>query len=158
MTDYEWGRDIRQQDPWPMEGQEFIGHETYRGTIHLDHDITTFTPFLHDVIGLDRERWSIVGFNISPNSGKYLVNGRGGSDLIRVYAVDRELLSDEEKAPGAFHSRKGDLEVVEFLCHDLTFEDLLKCFKQVNIHLKTKGLDSLNFMVTGRADIPVQDD
>ena len=91
-------------------------------------------------------------------SGKHLLNETGRDDMIRVYAVDREKLSDERNAPGGLHSDSAPVEVVEFYVHDMSLSEILECFKSVSISVTSKGIDRSRIKVSGLADIPVQPD
>lgn len=157
---HEWGSTITPIDlPHPnMEWAGDAGYRDYVGAIAIEKDITTFTPELHEKLGLDRDRWTIIGLNASPTSGKHLLNDTGRDDMIRVYAVDREKLSDDRNAPGGLHFDSGPLEVVEFYVHDMSFSEILECFKSVSISVTSRGIDHSRIKVSGLADIPVQPD
>lgn len=161
-NNYEWDNTITPQDrPYTtMEWAQDRCYTDYSGAITFEQDITELTPWLHELMGLDRDRWSIIGFNASPASGRFLAehgtrnNHRG--DLIRVYAVDRTRASETHKEPGGLHKDQENIEVVEFLLHDLTLGDIFKCFKSVNFSLTGHGIDHSRIKVAGVADIPVQ--
>lgn len=159
-THHEWGSTITPTD-LPHPGMEWAGDAGYRdydGAIALEDDFTTLTPDLYEKLGLDRDRWSIIGLNASPASGKRLLNDTGRDDMIRVYAVDREKLSGERNVPGGLHSDSGPVEVVEFYVHDMSISEILECFKSVSISVTSQGIDHSRIKVSGLADIPVQPD
>lgn len=141
-----------------MEWAGDAGYRDYEGAIVLEDDFTTLTPGLYEKLGLDRDRWTIIGLNASPVSGKRLLNDTGRDDLIRVYAVDREKLSDDRNVPGGLHFDSGPVEVVEFYVHDMSISDILECFKSVSISVTSQGIDHSRVKVSGLADIPVQPD
>lgn len=159
-TNHEWGSTITPTDlPHPnMEWAGDAGYRDYEGAIVFEDDFTTFTPELHEKLGLDHDRWTIIGLNASPASGKHLLNDSERDDMIRVYAVDRERLSGERNAPGGLHSDSDPIEVVEFYIHDVSFSEILECFKSVSISVTSKGIDHSRIKVAGLADIPVQPD
>ena len=158
MENYEWDKTITPCNPHPMEAEEYVGYQDYTGSINIESDITTLTPELHETLGLDRERWSIVGLYVSPASGKSLELKRDREDLIIVYCVDNALLSDEDKKVGGLTQSDAPLDVVSFYCHDMKLADILRSFKSVHLNFKRTGVSHRNFVVRGRADIPVQDD
>lgn len=159
-THHEWGSTITPTD-LPHSNMEWAGDAGYRdyvGAIAIEKDITTFTPELHEKLGLDRDRWTIIGLNASPVSGKRLLNDTGRDDMIRVYAVDREKLSNDRNVPGGLHFDSGPVEVVEFYLHDMSLSEILECFKSVSISVTSRGIDHSRIKVSGLADIPVQPD
>lgn len=158
MENYEWDKTITPCNPHPMEAEEYVGYQDYTGSINIESDITTLTPELHETLGLDRERWDIVGFYISPESGKWLEKDADRDDLIMVYCVDRNKLSDDEAKPGGLTQTHAPLEVVSFRCHDMKLADILRSFKSMHLNFKASGVSQRKFVVKGLADIPAQDD
>lgn len=139
-----------------MEWPDDTFYQDFAGVAQLDTDITTFTPTLNEVVGLDEDRWTIVAISASPESGKSLVEGRDHDDFVRVYAVDGERASGTHSQPGGFHLDEEDIEVVEFLLHDIPLEELWKAFKTVRLSVVLKGIDPARIKVAGLADIPIQ--
>lgn len=152
--DYVWGEQITRTDPFPMDRPDPTHFDDWRGTVQLEKDIVN-GPQLHEVVGLDRDRWNIVGINVYPEHG-YWIDREDGADTVHVYAVDRETLSADRQGPGGLIDGK-DVDVVEFRCHDVSFEDIMRCMKSGHISLKSKNLVDQDFHVVGLADIPVQE-
>lgn len=159
-THYEWDREItRTEQPYPkMERPDEYSYHDFEGIAQLDTDITTGTPSIYDTLGLDSKRWNIIGINVSPRSGTWLVNEREdlGGDMVRIYAIDREKAPKHQQQPGSLHNDQSDIEVVEFYAHDVSLNDLLKSFKTARLSIVSRGLDGARIKVAGRADIPVQ--
>ena len=155
VTEYVWGEQIRVTEPFPMDRPDPSHFDDWQGTVQLEKDITNTTPFLHEALGLERDRWDIVGINVFPEHGRR-VDDEGGSDSVYVYAVDRETLPDHRDKPGGLVDGE-DVDVVEFKCHDVSFADIMRCMKSGHISLKSKSLVDQDFHVVGVADIPVQE-
>lgn len=158
MTEYTWNQEIRPTTPFAKEELDDRSFFTFGGEIQLDKDITISTSEIHDRLGLDRSRWMIVGIDASLESGKNLINKRGTGDLIHVYAVDRDKLTEEQNKTGRVFDSLDSIEVVSFACHDLSFQEILEGMKTARISLMSKGLRNRKLTVTGYADIPVQEE
>jgi len=141
-----------------MEWAGDVSPSDYKGEINFEFDDTEMTPSLNEMLGLDRDRWSIIGINASPESGRNLVEEDEYDDTIRIYAVDRTRANETLNQPGGLYNDTENVEVVEFYLHDLNMEDILKCFKRVSFSATLPGLEHSRFKVAGRADIPVQAD
>ena len=145
----------RNYSPHPrMEWPDGTFYHRYAGIAQLDPDITT--PTLNALLGLDEDRWLVVGITANPHSGSRLVQGKPRHDHVRVYAVDKERRSETHSQPGGFHLDEEDIEVVEFLLHDIPLEELWKAFKTVRLSAVLKGIDPARIKVAGLADIPIQ--
>lgn len=159
MTTYNDDYDIRGCDRHEPEDAHNGSYVDYKGNAALEKDFSSNVGDLHETVGLDPQRWSIVGMNISPVTGKWMnkTDRKTVKDVIRVYAVDKTKISEEQQRPGGLVD-ESSVEVVEFLCHDISLSDILYCMKSAQFTFKRRGLDHQTFNIVALSDIPRQDD
>lgn len=70
MTTYNDDYDIRGCDRHEPEDAHNGSYVDWKGNAALEKDFSSNVGDLHETVGLDPQRWSIVGMNISPVTGK----------------------------------------------------------------------------------------
>ncbi|MFV8380996.1 hypothetical protein [Corynebacterium hindlerae] len=159
MTTYNDDYDIRDCELHEPEDAHTASYVDWKGNAALENDFSSNVGNLHETIGLDPERWSIVGINISPVTGNWMnkTDRNYVSDTIRVYAVDKTKLPEEQRHPGSL-VEENSVDVVEFLCHNISLSDILYCMKRAHFTFKKQGLDHQTFNIVALSDIPRQND
>jgi len=136
MTDYIW------DDP-------SIEFRDWQGKMQLDQRKTG--PLLNDLIGLDFDRWFIVGLHITGGERK---------PKLHVLAVGRNIFPAPAEAPvlqrvAAAHG--GEVPVTDFEIHDADPYVVLQAMTHwVDFRLRHRSIGDLPVRVTATGDVPEQ--
>lgn len=132
------------QDPAPL-----IPHHTagtgFIGEAVLEKSFNTHDPDLYEVVGLDPDKWRIVGIHAMP------ANAYHSDSSVAIYAIDKSRLDEGQNRPGGTVGAKS-ADVVQFHT-GLTFEDIHSAMKSSSIFYKSHGLRDAEFKVVGRGDL-----
>lgn len=126
-------------------------YDDWVGTAGAEDSFIIGSGSLHELSGLDRDRWSILAVDVFAHS-----HGAEPEWSVRVYAVDlqtAEVKSYEDLT--ALAASRGSVPVKEVLVHDVSFDDVIKCMKVVHLQLISPHFRKLE--IVERGDHPVQD-
>lgn len=136
MTDYIW------DDP-------SIEFPDWQGKLQVDQRKTG--PLLNDLIGLDFDRWLIVGLHVTGGERK---------PKLHVLAVDKKILPPPAEAPvlqrlAAAHG--GEVPVTDIEIHDADPYVVLQAMTHsLDLRIRHRSIAELPIRVTGLGDIPEQ--
>ncbi|MBT1611876.1 hypothetical protein [Curtobacterium poinsettiae] len=134
MTDYIW------DDP-------SIEFPDWQGNVQLDQRKTGV--LLNDLIGLDFDRWFIVGLHVTSGERK---------PKLHVLAVDREIFPPQAAAPviqrvAAAHG--GEVPVTDFEIHDADPYVILQAMTHwLDFRLRHRSIAGLPIRVTASDSVP----
>jgi hypothetical protein len=102
-----------------------------------------------ELAGLDREKWLIVGFEIS--------GGDRGHDL-RVVAMARDLIPEAADVfPKIAAENEGALPVTEFVVHDVDAYEVLRTLSHsFELRMRARGTEDLPIRIEARSEGPEQ--
>ena len=122
----------------------------WKGTAQLDQRMTLPAPAIEDAVGLDRDEWSVVGFEIG--------GGEHDHDL-HVYAVARNLIpGGGDVWPKVAAENGGEIPATDFLIHDVDPYAFLKSITHMfELRMRSVGSGDLPIRVIRRSDVPEQD-
>lgn len=133
MTDYIWG-------------DAEVTYPDWQGTIQVDERRTGTQ--LDELVGLDFDRWGIVGIDIG--------GGESGHTL-HVLAVDKQKTGDAHYEDVAA-ANGGELPVTDFLIHDADPYAVLQALTHVlELRMRVRSTVGLTIRVTALGDVPEQD-
>ncbi|RJN32906.1 hypothetical protein [Nesterenkonia natronophila] len=128
---------------WRQEAQ--VTYPDWKGTAQLDQRKTTDT--LEEVVGLDPDKWIIVGFDIGGFE-------RPESRKMHVVAATREHFSEVRELDDAL-----ELQVTDFLIHNVDpFEILQKITHVFEMRMRIRHLPAERIRVVNLKDVPEQPD
>ncbi|WP_018134007.1 hypothetical protein [Acaricomes phytoseiuli] len=144
INDWSLGKTLK---PYIWNDAE-VTYPDYSGTAQLDYKRTGESGI--DAIGIDQDRWFVVGFEI------------GGGELshdLRVLAVDRAQLPDGDGSLlEQITDADGHIPVTELLVHDVDPYNFLRSIThQFDLRLRSKAFRNHPIRVTSLGDIPNQD-
>lgn len=125
-------------------GPASVTYPDWNGTAQLDQRRTT--AGIEEQVGLDPERWMVVGLDI------------GGGELshaLHVVAIDRALVPEGgDVLPKIASSNGGNLPVTEFRVSGVDPYDLLRAVThQFELRMRLRGTRELPIQVVTRADV-----
>jgi hypothetical protein len=133
MTDYIWG-------------DAEVTYPDWQGTIQVDERRTGTQ--LDELVGLDFDRWGIVGIDIG---------GGESAHTLHVLAVDKQKTGDARYEDVAT-ANGGDLPVTDFLIHDADPYAVLQALTHVlELRMRVRSTVGLTFRVAALGDVPEQD-
>lgn len=127
-------------------------YKDWTGTAAAENSMITASGDLHELAGLDRDRWSILGIDAHAHS-----HGADPRWTVHVYAFDRQ---GEEGAGSyeelkALEARRGSVPVKDVQLHNVSLDDVIRCMKVIQIQLLTHNFTKLDIVELG--DHPEQD-
>lgn len=132
MTDYIWG-------------DAAVTYPDWQGTIQVDERRTGTQ--LDELVGLDFDRWGIVGIDIG---------GGEHSHTLHVLAVDKQKTKDARYEDVAA-ANGGELPVTDFLIHDVDPYKVLQALSHVlELRMRVRSTVGLTIRVTSLGDVPEQ--
>lgn len=128
------------------------GHDAnWFGTASAEHSVVEASNNMYELAGLDRERWMILAANALGFS-----HGAEPRWTVDFYAADKHALNISTREDWRrVEAQPGGVPVTEVRAHDLSFDDLVKCMKSVEVQLRSPA--NVRLQVTHRADHPSQD-
>ena len=117
-------------------GNASVSFPDWSGTAQLDERMTTPWEGLAQTVGLDRDQWQVIGFDI----------GGGESDYtLRVVATPRDV----------WQKADAEVEATEFLVHDVDPLEILKQMTHVfELRMRVGGLGNRPVRIRSRSDLP----
>ncbi|MGL5823529.1 MAG: hypothetical protein ACRCYU_01510 [Nocardioides sp.] len=145
--------DIRSSEPTLLSEPQYPD-AGWRGVAAAETSLMTWSNSLYELAGLndERDRWTILAIDLHAHS-----HGREPRWTVRVYAADRQELGVSEHSDWAGAAEThGGIPVTSILLHNVSIEDVLKCWKDFGVQLRAGGVQ-LPLVETGLADYPEQD-
>jgi hypothetical protein len=132
----------------PYEWREAeVTYPDWSGTAQLDQRMTA--PGIEEVVGLDPDRWTVVGIDIG--------GGERDHDL-HVVAVDWAILperGDGSVFPRIAAANGGVIPATDFLVHDVDPYKVLQAITHVvELRLRTRGTQDFPIRITALGDAP----
>ena len=126
-------------------GQATVTYPDWNGTAQLDQRLTS--AGIEEVVGLDRNRWRVVGIDIGGGEHEH---------EIHVVAVDRSIFPEgSDVFPRIAEAHGGVIPVTDFLVHDADPYEVLKAITHVfELRLRLGGTRDIPIQVTALADAP----
>jgi hypothetical protein len=134
MTDYIWG-------------DAEVTYPDWQGSVQIDERMTDTS--LHELVGLDSDKWMIVGVDIGGGEGEH---------ELRVLAIDASLAPEGGNIyPRIADQHGGELPVTNFLIHDVDPYEVLKAMSHVlDLRVRVRSLIGTPIRVTSYKDVPEQ--
>ncbi|PPF25625.1 hypothetical protein C5C34_02120 [Rathayibacter rathayi] len=132
-----------------MQANEFVG------TAAAEKDVHVGSEDLFGVIGLDRDRWSILAIDL--NGGTSSTRGR---DEVTVDALDRVKhgIYSHDALLRLAAEREGVLPVTNFLVHGVAADRIVsKVFKRYQVRLLSRSAAGNTLHVEARDDLLLND-
>lgn len=129
-----------------------VSYGDWAGTAAADQHLTVGHKTPYELVGLDPEKWWIVGFDFR---GQNLNDVRG----LYVYAVDKESSGIVNWDAIQLHGEtNGSVPVTSFLVHDVTPAELIsKVFNQFQVQLRSRSIGH-EIDIVNRADLNYVED
>jgi hypothetical protein len=129
-----------------------VSYGDWAGTSAADQHQTVGHKSPYEVVGLDPEKWWIVGFDFQ---GQDLNQAR----RLYVYAVDKETSGIANWEAIQLHGKtNGSVPVTSFLVHDVTPAELIaEVFNQFQVQLRSRSVGH-EIEVVDRADLNYKED
>ncbi|NEN04728.1 hypothetical protein G3T36_02485 [Diaminobutyricibacter tongyongensis] len=126
-------------------GEASVTNPDWSGTAQLDQRMTA--AGIEEVVGLDPERWMVVGIDIG---------GGEHSHEIHVLAVDHAIFPNgQDVFPRIAEANGGAIPVTDFLVHDADPYAVLKAVTHVfELRMRTRGTRDIPIQVTALGDAP----
>lgn len=134
-------------DPYLLEPAH-VQLDEYLGTVAAEHDITIHGDDLYEVVGLDRDKWTILGIEFYDGTGP-----QHGS--VDVYAIDREA-HDVHSYDRLREIADGDgaLPVTHFAVHGVRPEQISqRVFKRYKVQLRSASTADVELRVEAQGDL-----
>jgi hypothetical protein len=129
-----------------------VSYGDWMGTAAADQHQTVGHKSAYEMVGLDPEKWWIVGFDFQ---------GQDVNQIRRlyVYAVDKESSGIANWEAIQLHGEtNGSVPVTSFLVHDVTPAELIaEVFNQFQVQLRSRSLGH-DIEVVDRADLNYEED
>jgi hypothetical protein len=124
-----------------------VSYGDWAGTAAADQHLTVGHKSSYEMIGLDPEKWWIVGFDFR---GQDLNKAR----CLYVYAVDKETSGIDNWEAIQLHGQtNGSVPVTSFLVHDVTPAELIaEVFNQFQVQLRSRNIGH-DINIVDRADL-----
>lgn len=125
-----------------------VTYPDWNGNAQLDQRRTA--GGLEEVVGLDRDEWLIVGFDIG---------GGEHAHHLRVVAVHRDLVPDGgDVFPRIAEANGGEIPATEFLIHNVDPYEVLRRITHVfELRMRARGSRDIPIRITSLGDLPAQD-
>ena len=121
-------------------GDARVTFSDWKGTAQLDERKTVPWQGLAGTVGLDADKWQVVGFSIG--------GGEHGFNL-RIAAAPRDVWENYDRDGG------GEIEVTEFLVHDVDpLEILSQMTHMFELKMLIRGLSGDQVRVRALSDLP----
>lgn len=125
--------EIRKKDPTPIGPAEST-YQDWSGTAVAENSLVVGSLDLYELAGLDRDRWSILGIDVTAFS-----HGADPSWEVHVYAADKIELAIEGYDDWANAvDQHGGVPVVDVKLHGVTFDQIIKTMKLVGVQLRSR--------------------
>lgn len=122
-----------------------VQYDDFVGSAAADGHGSVVLHELEDMVGLDSDRYSIVGFEFSHLH-------LSGHDGLILFAVDRTQLGG--LSVHEFANRNGEVPVVDFKVHDMAALDVLaRGLKRLHVQLRASDFDGVLLHRTLRDDL-----
>lgn len=134
MTDHIWG-------------DAEVMYPDWQGTLQLDERMTGTQ--LPELVGLDSDKWIIVGLDIG--------GGEHQHDL-HVLAIDRDISPEGGNVyPRIAEANGGELPVTDFLIHNVDPYEILQAITHMlDLKIRVRGTIGTPIRVTALGDVPNQ--
>jgi hypothetical protein len=135
VDDYRWG-------------DASVTYPDWVGTAQLDRRITA--PSLGEVIGLDRDEWHIIGFDIG---------GGERAHHLRVVAVHTsDIPVGGDVLPRIAEANDGEIPATEFDVHGVDPYEVLKAIThQFALRMHVSSTRDLPIRIVGQGEVPARD-
>ena len=121
-------------------GEASVTYPDWQGTAQLDERLTVPWAGLARSVGLDRDKWQVVGFSIG--------GGEHGYNL-RVVATPLDVWEKTKADDDA------EIEATEFLVHDVDPLAILQQMTHVfELKMRLRGLDGRQVRIRALSDLP----
>lgn len=125
-------------------------YKDWVGTAAAENSFIKGSGSLHELAGLDGDRWSILAVDAFAHS-----HGADPQWTVQIYAFDREAAGDPRHEDlKALADERGSVPVTEVRVHGVTLDDVIKCMKVVHFQLISPHFQKLN--IVDRSDFPTQ--
>ena len=126
-------------------GDAQVTYPGWQGTAQLDERMTGRS--LYKVIGLDRDKWFVIGLDIG--------GGEPSHDL-RVVAVHRDLVPvGGDVLPRIAASNGGEIPATEFLVRDVNPYEVLQAITHMfELRLKLRACQDIPIRIMSQSDVP----
>jgi hypothetical protein len=128
-------------------GDAEVTYPDWTGTAQLDRRMTA--PSLGEVVGLDREEWLLVGFDIG-----------GGEHLhhLRVVAVRRNgIPAGSDVLPRIAAANDGEIPATEFWVHNVDPYEVLRAIThQFELRMRISTAREFPIRIVAQRDLPDQ--
>lgn len=113
-----------------------VSYGDWTGTAAADQHKTTNHKTPYELVGLDPEKWWIVGVDFR---GEDLNTARG----LHIYAVDKKKTDIADWEDLQLHGEKnGSVPVTDFLVHNVTPADFIgEVFNDFHVQLRTRSIN-----------------